>query len=544
MARSPFDPWLDSEPFRNVWIPVASSPSSLIGPPYINGMLAQADDPKTLLATTTQPGVGLGVVSGAAAGTIKDPPDFLVGSTHHLAAADATFWPFVRVIERPGGEREMEPLQQFLAYHAAWPQHTRNQRHWYRLHEGEEQMIARWSPDPNDLEHAGTLEILRSALLKYLFGMSLHFAVFFDVRADGSGLPDDWTCHGSTERRRWHAWNTSAARLAAARPQAAMHGVEILLCPREDPEPEADRHGVKFTVILDPDTGKPGQVSFPGEPNEMTVWGGAGRNNFLTPLYFRPAVLARYHADPNLYSVEPEVVRAWAGWRLQLALTKDGNYQAYLGDVAELPRYEQEHWARHTVVGDEIPESRWLADFYAEIVEGPSHRTAIDDLHEAVQRVNQVARDVYGYDLFPPVETVNMPKVKGLRVPGNEVSSFQQQLTALWLLLNDSLDSRCLTAGGIEKIEGAGTLKRLEALLERLSGCEVGGVREAVGVLFEIQTLRSHVGGVHDTSGADKTLTRLNQDDLPWDAWFVDIVERAGTALNFIEKTLSASRSA
>ena len=336
--------------------------------------------------------------------------------------------------------------------------------------------------------------------------------------------------------------NTSAVQMLG-RAQAAMHGVEILLSPGDDPEPEASRLGVEFTVAVDPETGKPIRVSFPGEPHEMTAWEGAGRDNFLTPLYFRPEVLDRYHADPRLYTVEPDYVRAWAGWSLQLALTEQGNYQAYLGDVAKLPRYEQEHWARFTVAGDKIPESRWRADFYAEIVDGPTHRTVIHDLREAVQRVNRVTQNLCGHDLFPPVESVNAPKVEGLRVPINEVSSFQQQLTALSLLLNESLDSKCLAAAGAPKIEGEGTLKRLEALLEQLRRGEVGGARDAIGVLFEIQTLRSNVGGVHDASGAEKVLARFNQDDLPWDEWFIDIVERAEKALNFVEQTLSTPRS-
>jgi len=538
-AESPFDTWLTSEPFRDIWVPVAQSRSPLIGPAYINGMLAQAADPAELLKSHSAPSSGLGGAYGGPARTMQEPPDFLIG--HPSRSGAAIFWPFAHVIEAPGGRREMEPLQQLLAHHAAWPEHVRGQKRWCRLNNGEEQMIVRWSPDPNESDAAGTLEVFRPALLKYLFDMNLHFAFFFDARADGSGFPDDWKGHGDTARRSWRGWNTGADQLLSDRPQAMMLGVEILLRPDQDPEAEADEDGVEFTVAIDPDTGNPITVSYPGEASESTVWEGVGRDNFLTPLYFKPTVLDRYHADPRLYSVEPGAVRAWAGWMLQVALTEQGNYQAYLGDVASLPRREQEHWVRHPVVGDEIPESRRRTDFYAEFVDGPSHRTVIEDLRDAVGRVNHVASSLCKRDLFPPVEAVNAPKVNGLRVPRNEVSSFQQQLTALSLLLGESLDNKCLTAAGAPKIEGAGTIKRLEALLEQLTGREAGGVREDIGVLFEIQALRSNVGGVHDTSGAENTLGRLNPSNLPWDDWFVDIVERTVKAVNFIEQTLSAT---
>jgi len=416
---------------------------------------------------------------------------------------------------------------------------VRGEKRWYRLREGEPQMIARGSPDTMEPDYAGTLEVYRPALLKYLFDMRLHFAFFFDVRADGSGFPNDWKDHEDTPRRSWRGWNTPAAQLLSDKAQAMMLGVETLLRPDEDPEAESDDDGVKFTVAVDPDTGKAIKVSHPGPPNEWTVWEGAGRDNFLTPLYFGPSVFDRYHADSRLYTVEPGYVHAWAGWGLQISLTEQGNYQAYLGDVAGLPRHEQEHWARHAVAGDAIPENRFRADFHAEFADGPSHRTVIDDLLEATTRVNEVTRSKYGRELFPHVEAINEPKVQGLRVPRNEVTSFQQQLTALSLLLGESLDNKCLTAAGAPKLDSPGTTKRLEALLEHKTGRGEGGVSHDIGVLFEIQTLRSNVGGVHDTSGAEKVLARLNPEDLPYDDLFIAIVERAVSALAFTAEALT-----
>lgn len=535
--KSPFDPWLASEPFRHVWVCVCQNRSPLIGPAHINGMLAQADDPAELLMSRETPSHELGGVYGVPAGDMSDPPDFLQGYSSRSGAA--RFWPFAHIIERPGGEREIEPLQQFLTHHRAWPEHVRGQKRWYRLHEGEQQLIARWDPDTNEPSHAGTLEIHRPALMKYLFDMRLHFAFFFDVRADGSGFPDDWRGHEDTPRRRWKGWNTPAERLMSDEPQAMMLGVEILVRPDEDPEAEGANDPVEFTVAVDPDTGKAIKVTYPGPPNEWTTWEGAGNNNFLTPLYFKPSVLDRYHTDSRLYTVEPGYVHAWDGWGLQISLTKQGNYQAYLGDVAGLPRHEQEHWARHAVTGDAIPENRFRADFLAEFVDGPSHRTVIDDLLVAMARLNDLTRERFGRELFPPVESINEPKVRGLRVPSNEVTAFQQQLTALSLVLGESLDNKCLTAAGAPKLDTPGTVKRLEVLLEQLTGRGEGGVREEIGVLFEIQTLRSNVGGVHDTSGAETVLARLNPAELPYDDWFTDLVERTVRALTFITETLS-----
>src|SRR4051794_39597796 len=108
-VKTPFDAWLTSEPFRDVWVPVCQSRSPLIGPAWINGMLAQTDDPAELLKAHESPGHGLGGVYGQPAGDMSDPPEFLVG--HPSRGGDAVFWSFARVIERPGGEREIEPLQ-------------------------------------------------------------------------------------------------------------------------------------------------------------------------------------------------------------------------------------------------------------------------------------------------------------------------------------------------------------------------------------------------------------------------------------------------
>jgi hypothetical protein len=75
------------------------------------------------------------------------------------------------------------------------------------------------------------------------------------------------------------------------------------------------------------------------------------------------------------------------------------------------------------------------------------------------------------------------------------------------------------------------TTAEVVELLRAVDGADL--VRESLG--FDIQTLRSNVGDVHDTSGAEKVLARLNPSDLPYDDWFVDIVERMVRALNFIE---------
>src|SRR5215203_2749940 len=111
-AETPFDTWLTSEPFRDVWVPVCQSRSPLIGPAWINGMLAQADDPAELLKCHESPGHGLGGVYGTPASDMPHPPEFL--EAHPGRGCNATFWSFAHVIERPGGEQEIEPLQQFL----------------------------------------------------------------------------------------------------------------------------------------------------------------------------------------------------------------------------------------------------------------------------------------------------------------------------------------------------------------------------------------------------------------------------------------------
>lgn len=540
--RNPFADWLSSNPFSGSWLTVAQSRAALIGPPFVNACLAQLDerqDAAALLDSTASPVHGLGEMYGEPAQDDGSAPEFVASSR---SGSGVRFWPFARSVERPGGATQLEPFQPLLAHHAAWDDHTRNERRWYRLHEGEPQLIVRWTPDPDDPAYAGTLGIYRPALLKYLHDMNLHLALFFDVRAVGDGVPNDWRGEHRDDRRHWRAWNTSADQLLDAHAQAMMLGVEILVRPEEDPEPGEDRQAsVEFPIGLDADTGKPVSVSYPGLPNNRTAWPGAGNDNFLTHLFFRAQVLERYHADTTLYTVSPGYVRAWSGWGLQVGLTEQGNLHAYLGDVAKLPRYEQEHWARYAVVDDKIPESRARADFLGEFVDGPTHRTVIDDLRRAHAELNEAFRVLHGPPLLPAVEAINEPKVNGLRVPRNEVTSFQAQLTALSLLIGDSLDSKALTTAGAPKIDGAGTLQRLEVLLEQLTGRGDGGVREDIAALFEVQTLRSRLGGVHDASDAEKTLARYNAGGLPWDDWFTDLVERVTAALQFVAIVFAAA---
>jgi len=64
---NPFAGWLSSNPFGGSWVTVAQSRSPLIGPPFVNGCLAQlvnGQDSTPLLDSTESPVHGLGAMYG------------------------------------------------------------------------------------------------------------------------------------------------------------------------------------------------------------------------------------------------------------------------------------------------------------------------------------------------------------------------------------------------------------------------------------------------------------------------------------------------
>jgi len=87
-----------------------------------------------------------------------------------------------------------------------------------------------------------------------------------------------------------------------------------------------------------------------------------GHPHYLTPVFFRKAVLDKYYQQPGKYSFEPGYLRCAGLWGMSLDNHLDDYVVAWLGDLGrDLPYQEQLHWRSHNVAPTGRVSSLWCS---------------------------------------------------------------------------------------------------------------------------------------------------------------------------------------
>lgn len=134
-----------------------------------------------------------------------------------------------------------------------------------------------------------------------------------------------------------------------------------------------------------------------GNQNRPCTWSGVekedlrsyydppdGRCLEITPAFFKPSVLDRYLAAPNMYKVEERSISAHHTWNLKTYdINDEGQVHTYLVYLGDLPLQEQQYWMSF----NEAPKGPISARAQKTDIEdsyGPE--TAIDRLQRFAQR--------------------------------------------------------------------------------------------------------------------------------------------------------------
>ena len=89
------------------------------------------------------------------------------------------------------------------------------------------------------------------------------------------------------------------------------------------------------------------QVKHTCNPEKLANYFGKNPNapHYLTPVFFRPEVLAKYHADPQKYSIEDGYLRCASLWGMRIDNDHSDHIVAWLGDLGrDLSEAEREYW--------------------------------------------------------------------------------------------------------------------------------------------------------------------------------------------------------
>jgi hypothetical protein len=225
--------------------------------------------------------------------TRQDGEDAREAFLHPVEEQDgALYSAFVAHFDPYGIPSWLEPIQQFVLYWRAWPRHGGDENiRWFE--EGDDsrsEEIARWTllryDDPSTV---GLLEVRRDRLMTFLSEFEYDLAIYYEHHKEVE-LEDGWRDEEREDNRFWRVWATDVG----GEVRAMVRAVKFIERPeRDEPEPLWDprvRESIPMVIGANA-RGEPVRSTHP--PTE-----------FLTPVFFRDAVLERYYQDPHTYRVK------------------------------------------------------------------------------------------------------------------------------------------------------------------------------------------------------------------------------------------------
>jgi hypothetical protein len=267
----------------------------------------------------------------------------------------------------------------------------------------------------------------------------------------------------------------------------------------------------EFIIGTDPGSGQP--VRHTCDPNQLGTYfdRDASRLHYLTPVYFRPQVLARYTAEPRKYSVRRSRLSCLDLWGLDIGRGTTGQVEVYLGDLGrDLPPDEWPHWLSYNEppMGN-MSEDRFRRDILNQITASPD---LVAQMHRAHEEANSASIGVFGMPLWrnlPSQERIQYERLHGPVT--DDPLAIQTPILTLCKALVDSLDVAALRAALGENDKAKKSLALLEELVERAGGDN----QVLVQPLRDLYALRS-AGGIAHLPGRDRErlLSRLGVSDL------------------------------
>lgn len=185
-------------------------------------------------------------------------------------------------------------------------------------------------------------------------------------------------------------------------------------------------------------------VRYTSDPDRLANYFGAnpGAPNYLTPVFFRRQVLAKYYANPEKFSVEDGYLRCGGLWGLMM----DNNHPEYvivfLGDLGStLPHSEQLYWKSFNVLPDGgISKVNFRRSFLAQFADPERPDLFFKYMFESFTRR---WREHFGWDFFIPLSEKDAHFYRTLRVPlSNDQAEFDSQVLALTKILIDSINEK------------------------------------------------------------------------------------------------------
>jgi hypothetical protein len=291
---------------------------------------------------------------------------------------------------------------------------------------------------------------------------------------------------------------------------------------------------VKFIVKMSPDS-EP--IEFTSDHEVLSNYSGAnpGTPHYLTPVFFRREVLAKYYANPQKYQVVDGYLRCGALWGVQIDNNLDKYVVVFLGDLGrDLPHEEQLYWRSFNVPPEGgISKVHYRRSILAEETDPSRIDLRFKFKFQAFQEQWQ---QKHGWYLFSPLTEEDVHMFSTLRLPlTNDQAEFDAQVLALTKTLIDSINGKELE-------------KRLSALEPDVRGItklqrylEAQGIQRVdaeIAFLRNLWELRSSGIGHRKGSKYSKVAKTFGIGQKPLMSVFEDILTEATGLIEKLESQL------
>lgn len=285
---------------------------------------------------------------------------------------------------------------------------------------------------------------------------------------------------------------------------------------------DVDEHGREITDCADPDAlGN----NFGGNPRAR---------HYLTPVYFKRAVLDKYYQQSGKYSVEDGYLRCAGLWGMRIDNANDKYVTAWLGDLGrELPIEEQRHWRTFNIPpAGGISETAFRRQLLNQFVNSKRPEHVFRARYEALSRA---CEETMGWQLLLPLDAQDIHHLDGLRVPASEEQrEFDDLVLSMTKVLVDSLNDeelKRLIPEEQRKDSNQG-IARLEKVLAIRGGT---GYESHIKFVRNLQSLRS-AGIAHRKGSNFKKISEefeLQEKTLP--EVFQGILEKGARFLEYLK---------
>lgn len=411
--------------------------------------------------------------------------------------------------DRLGDHGEVEPLlivRQFAGLRPPYPEISEEFRLFHNLcYDPRSDTYLKFTESGDEEEvirvRDGQVQIRLREIRQFLAIKEMHLAIYFDVvRYAPESLqeltPPETRIVVRNESMRYELYlgdasvdpdgNRSLSRLVGKKLIAPLPKEQSGFWPFEN---RRTRHA-EFIVAVDA-AGEP--VLSTSNPALLsdTFHDRPGTPHYLTPVFFRREVLAKYYQKPSRYSVRDGQLFCASLWNVQIDTDRKDVVVVFLGDLGrDLPYEEQLHWKTYNISPEGgISATNFKRSFLAQFTD-PEHPELVFKMK--FERFSERWFKKYQWHLFKPLAADDSHLFATLRVPlHDDQAEFDPQVLALTKLLVDSLNEREVVKDVSPPPKDAKGITKFEHFLQAKG---MADVRRHIKFLRNLQSLRMGVG--------------------------------------------------